>query len=321
MKYTRINKEDKEEEYNNKEKDLIIGLIPSNVPVNNNNNKNGNIFLKICNKKFYLLFLFVLFLYIFLSLLLYNYEYKFMNTILETLNTIKSIKNKKELNDTELFKLRNRTKEYMYKYEKFDNREESFNKAKNFLNKTIEGILLHEIPSVSFENPLVSAIIPVYNSRRYIGRAIKSIQNQNINNTEIILINDHSTDDTLSYIQNIQNFDPRIKVINNKKNMGIFYSRCIGTLSANGKYIFPLDNDDMFLDEDVFQTITNIAENGLFDIVEFKGVKAQIGDGDIFNRKRVDTRWSVHPLNMVLFQPELGGYQAQPGKTLRDVQE
>ena len=244
-----------------------------------------------------------------------------MNTILEILNKIKSIKNKKELNDTELFKLRNRTKEYMYKYEKFDNREESFNKAKNFLNKTIEGILLHEIPSVSFENPLVSAIIPVYNSRRYIGRAIKSIQNQNINNTEIILINDHSTDDTLSYIQNIQNFDPRIKVINNKKNMGIFYSRCIGTLSANGKYIFPLDNDDMFLDEDVFQTITNIAENGLFDIVEFKGVKAQIGDGDIFNRKRVDTRWSVHPLNMVLFQPELGGYQAQPGKTLRDVQE
>ena len=54
--------------------------------------------------------------------------------------------------------------------------------------------------------------------------------------------------------------------------MGTLYSRSVGALSAKGKYIFPLDSDDMFLDEDVFQTITSIAEKGYFDIVEFKGI-------------------------------------------------
>ena len=101
-------------------------------------------------------------------------------------------------------------------------------------------------------------------------RAIKSFQNQNILNIEIILVDDKSTDDTLSFIKEIQKEDKRIKIISNKKNMGTLYSRCIGALSAKGKYIFPLDNDDMFLDEDVFQTITNIAESESFEILPSK---------------------------------------------------
>ena len=55
----------------------------------------------------------------------------------------------------------------------------------------------------------------------------------------------------------------------NKKNMGILYSRSIGVLSSKGKYIFSLDNDDMFLDFDVFSTITKIANESNIDIFEF----------------------------------------------------
>ena len=73
-------------------------------------------------------------------------------------------------------------------------------------------------------------------------------------------------------VEKIQKEDPRIRIVKNKKNMGILYSRSIGALNAKGKYIFPLDNDDMFLDKDVFQTISNIADKGDFDLVEFKGV-------------------------------------------------
>ena len=54
--------------------------------------------------------------------------------------------------------------------------------------------------------------------------------------------------------------------------MCLLYSRCIGVLAAKGKYIFPLDNDDMFLDEDVFDVVTKIADKGDFDIVEFKAI-------------------------------------------------
>ena len=82
----------------------------------------------------------------------------------------------------------------------------------------------------------VSTIIPLYNCEKTIQRAIKSIQNQNITDLEIILVNDNSIDDTLSIIEKIQKDDSRIKVINNRKNMGTLYSRSIGGLSAKGEY-------------------------------------------------------------------------------------
>lgn len=63
---------------------------------------------------------------------------------------------------------------------------------------------------------------------------------------EIILVNDVSTDNTLKIVEDLKNEDPRIEIINNAKNMGILYSRCIGVLNAKGKYIVPLDHDDFF---------------------------------------------------------------------------
>ena len=144
---------------------------------------------------------------------------------------------------------------YVYKKYLFSNRETSFKRAKIFLDNSLKGILTKKIPSEPIKDPLVTVIIPVYNCKDYITRAIKSIQNQNMMNIEIILVNDNSTDNTSFIIEEMQKEDQRIKIINNQKNMGTLYSRCIGALSAKGKYIFPLDNDDMFLDEDVLQTI------------------------------------------------------------------
>ena len=207
----------------------------------------------------------------------------------------------------------------VYKIERFDSRERSFKKARKFLENCINGVLIRNISSLSNEKPIVSSIIPVYNCKNFISRAIKSIQNQNILNIEIILVDDKSTDDTLSFIKEIQKSDQRIKIISNKKNMGTLYSRCIGALSSNGKYIFPLDNDDMFLDENVFQTISNIAEKGYFDIVEFKGIKSKIGNNDILNNKRVDTKHASVPLNTVLYQPTLGNLQIWPGNKINTI--
>ena len=65
----------------------------------------------------------------------------------------------------------------------------------------------------------------------------------------VILINDHSRDNSLNVILEIQKEDPRIKIINNEKNLGILYSRSKAVLEAKGKYILNLDNDDFFLDE------------------------------------------------------------------------
>ena len=200
----------------------------------------------------------------------------------------------------------------------YDDRNTSFKKAYSFLIKCLVHKLIHNITkNISVENPEVSAIIPVYNSKNYINRCIKSIQNQNLSNIEIILVNDFSTDDTLNYTLSLQEEDPRIKIINNKKNMGILYSRSVGALSAKGKYIFPIDNDDMFLGEELFSSITYIADKGNFDIVEFKGMQTRQKGNKVINEVG-DTNWGNHKLNLVMFQPELGDYPLRASKKIGD---
>lgn len=195
----------------------------------------------------------------------------------------------------------------------FDNITTSYEKAFDFLTKAINGYLVSPNNfTSSSDNPLISAIIPVYNSKNYILRSIRSIQNQNLKNFEIILINDFSTDDTLSYIEELQKEDSRIKIIKNQKNMGTLYSRSIGALSAKGEYIFPLDNGDMFLDYDVFDTIYNVANKDNFDIVEFRAINVN-GIYNLKGNNLLNIMFSNHKLNLVLFQPELGYFPFQPG--------
>ena len=201
----------------------------------------------------------------------------------------------------------------IYKKEYFDGFDTSFNKARRFLESNMNGEILHNEPFVEQEHPKISGIIPVYNCQDIITRAVRSIQNQNILNLEIILINDFSTDNTSLILEKLQKEDPRIKVLNNKKNMGILYSRSIGTLSAKSKYIFPLDNDDMFLDKDVFQIISDRADKGNFDIIEFRGVLTLPSKKNLFERRRIGTTFSPYGDNIVRFQPQLGAFPLQKG--------
>ena len=98
--------------------------------------------------------------------------------------------------------------------------------------------------------------------------------------------------------------------------MGALYSRSIGVLASKGKYIFPLDDDDMFLDKDVFEIITNIAESENFDIVEFKGIESLRGSTDILKNKIKDISYSNKRLNLKIYQPELGKYPVRPNRNL-----
>ena len=61
-------------------------------------------------------------------------------------------------------------------------------------------------------NPLITVIIPVYNSEKTIKSAIRSVQNQNFRDIEILLIDDCSTDKSLSIIKQLQIEDSRIKI-------------------------------------------------------------------------------------------------------------
>jgi glycosyltransferase involved in cell wall biosynthesis len=66
--------------------------------------------------------------------------------------------------------------------------------------------------------------------------------------------------------------DPRIRLIKNKENRKILYSKSIGALNANGKYILQLDQDDLFIRDDLFDILFNEAENNNLDLVQIKDI-------------------------------------------------
>lgn len=89
----------------------------------------------------------------------------------------------------------------------------------------------------------VTVIMPVYNGERFLKESIESILNQTYQDFTLLCINDCSTDNSLSIIQKYN--DPRIKIIQNKVNLGIGSTRNVGLEMADTEYIALLDDDDI----------------------------------------------------------------------------
>ncbi len=94
------------------------------------------------------------------------------------------------------------------------------------------------------DKPLLTVIIPVYNTSEYIDRCIESVINQTEQNIDIIIINDASTDNSNAIIQNYAAAYPRINYINLPSNIGVGNARNIGISNAKTKYIAFIDSDD-----------------------------------------------------------------------------
>lgn len=112
---------------------------------------------------------------------------------------------------------------------------------------------------------LVSAIIPVYNSEKYIKKCIDSLIKQTLKNIEIILINDGSSDDSLRILRQYEKGDERIVVIDQKNN-GPSSARNKGIDIAKGEYISFIDSDD-WVDETMFEEMYNSAKENNSDLV------------------------------------------------------
>ncbi len=89
----------------------------------------------------------------------------------------------------------------------------------------------------------VSLIIPVYNVEKYLYRCLFTAVNQTLEDIEIIVINDGSTDNSLEIIKLFALCDRRIKIVD-QANHGLSYARNIGISMARGKYIAFMDSDD-----------------------------------------------------------------------------
>lgn len=117
------------------------------------------------------------------------------------------------------------------------------------------------------QQPLISIIMPVYNTEVYLDVAIQSILEQTQKNFELIIINDGSTDGSLSILSKWQKKDPRIQVVC-QDNQGLSAARNTGLLYAGGEFVYFMDSDD-YLRPDTLSSCVHYAQDSALDLVFF----------------------------------------------------
>lgn len=112
------------------------------------------------------------------------------------------------------------------------------------------------------DSPLFSVIIPVYNGERTVEAAVRSALRQSISSLEVLLLDDGSTDTTLSILRRLQREDSRVQVLPNAKNSGTAWTRNRGISLAKGKYIAFLDADDIWVFDKLERQYTLLQKTG-----------------------------------------------------------
>ncbi len=122
----------------------------------------------------------------------------------------------------------------------------------------------------------LSIIIPMYNAEKYIEKCIKSILNQTLEEIEIIIVNDGSTDNSLKMVKKYE--ENKKIIIQNEQNGGSSKARNKGLSLARGKYIYFIDADD-YLEEDekILENLYNIIKKNKFDILIFDYFEDKVG--------------------------------------------
>ena len=178
----------------------------------------------------------------------------------------------------------------------------------NYYKICNEGILLNNTKQFKkHENPIISIISSVYNQQKYILRFLRSIQNQNFEQIEIILIDDFSVDNTVNIIENFQKDDKRIIIIKNKNNKGTLISRNEGILISKGKYLIISDGDDI-LSDNLLNKCFLIAEKYNYDMIRFN---TYLGNRNIFLYDKIK-----YLVNKDIYQPQLSSYIFYSGGNL-----
>ena len=160
-----------------------------------------------------------------------------------------------------------------------------YEKIKNFAKDNLEGKLYNSISLFKkSENPLISIVISTFNGEIYLKPAVRSIQNQDFFNLEIIIVDDGSVDNSVKVVEELMKEDPRIILIKNGINRGTLYTKTRGVLNAKGKYVMTLDHDNLYTYNNVFSTLYNESEKYNLDLLGFASVETTL---DIRNSKKV----------------------------------
>lgn len=123
---------------------------------------------------------------------------------------------------------------------------------------------------MSYNDSLISVIVPVYNTEEYLERCVDSIINQSYKNLEIILVNDGSTDRSGFICDDFKKKDSRIKVIH-KENGGQSSARNLGLEKVTGEFITFVDSDD-WINSKIYEKCLEVFKKENSDVVDFRPV-------------------------------------------------
>ncbi|RLB60286.1 MAG: glycosyl transferase family 2 [Deltaproteobacteria bacterium] len=111
-------------------------------------------------------------------------------------------------------------------------------------------------------NPIISVIIPCYNSERFLRQTLDSVLQQTYTDWEIIAVNDGSTDGTQDLLDEYRERSPEQIRFYVTENQGVSAARDLGTTHARGKYLQYLDSDDLLLPDSLSRKVAVLEETG-----------------------------------------------------------
>ena len=132
--------------------------------------------------------------------------------------------------------------------------------------------------NIEYYPPMVSVIIPVYNTEKYLPKCLDSILNQTYKNFEVLCIDDASSDKSLEILKQYKRKDNRVKVFTHDINKHQGGARNTGLNNAKGHYVWFVDSDD-YVDEDSLNFLINKME-------ELRNVDVLCFDADAFVEER-----------------------------------
>ena len=127
----------------------------------------------------------------------------------------------------------------------------------------------------------LSIIVPIYNMEKYLNRCVDSLLAQTLEDIEIILVNDGSTDSTVAILEEYRKIDKRVKLIN-KPNGGVSSAWIEGIQVVQGEFTGFVDPDD-YCEKEYFNTLYSCAISDNVDIV-YSGFKVEEEDGEIIEK-------------------------------------
>ena len=151
-------------------------------------------------------------------------------------------------------------------------------------------IIVKRNKSESYEEPIISVIIPFFNKRLELLRTIRSVQLQTLKNIEIIILDDEGTS-AKKYYKNILDIDFRIRLFTQNKNLGVWRKRIDGFLYSRGEYILHINPGDILSDSYVLEDLYNLVHKYNLDTVRFSFSKtnydSKFKKNLEFNEKRI----------------------------------